>query len=294
MSGFQSQDLGIAASVFLALYVLFFGLMTFLVIKKGLATVYTFLWIFSLLRLGGQLCGVVYAKLGPSHYQWLISYLVLGAEGYFTLIFACFRFTCKAQVNEFGYSWVLSLGPPIRLLLLKRNFTWREIFHLVLIPANVLVIAGGSMLAGLTGDDALNQSKIHTSEGLRTTGQALFIIMTVTAILLNAYVFFKERVRNHITIAVLCASPFLLVRGIFGILSIYITAMNYFETSNYTGSGESSRKVTIFEYVLSTTMELIVALLLITRVFFEKNEKKASLVTTRQDYPEEEKSALIA
>lgn len=278
MSGFQSVDLGIAASVYLAIYTLFFSMMTVLVIKRGLATVYTFVWVFSLFRLCGQLCGVVYAKLGPSHWQWLIAYLVLGAEGYFTLIFASFRFTCKAQLNEFGYSWVLSQGPGLKLLFFKHKYTWREIFHLILIPANVLVIAGGSLLAGLTGDDLTNESKINTSKGLRTAGQALFVLMTVAAILLNIYVFFKERVRNHITISVLCASPFLLVRGIFGVLSIYITAMNYFETSNYTDSGASSRMVTIYEYVLSTTMEIIVALLLMTRVFFEKNEKHAPLV----------------
>lgn len=278
MSSFESQDLGIAASIFLAVYVIFFCFMTFVVTKRGFATVYTFLWAFSLLRLGGQLCGVVFAKLGIEHWQWLISYLVLGAEGYFTLIFAAFRFTCKAQVNEFGYSWVLSQGPGIKLVLLRRNMTWKSIFHLILIPANALVIAGGSMLAGLTGDDLHNQSKIHTSEGLRTTGQVLFVLMTLAAILLNIYVFVIERVRNHITISVLCASPFLLVRGIFSVMSIYISAMNYFETTNYTGGGSSSRTVTIYEYVLSTTMEFIVACLLASRFFFEKYENPAPLI----------------
>lgn len=287
MAGFQSEDLGIAASIFLSIYAIFFALMCVVVFKRGIATVYTFLWVFSLLRLGGQFCGVVYAKLGPSHWKWLIAYLVLGAEGYFTLIFAAFRFTCKAQLNEFGYSWVLSLGPGIKLFLLKRTFTWRELFHLILIPANVFVIAGGSMLAGLTGDDLKNQSKIHTSEGLRTTGQLLFVFMTLCAIFLNIYVYTKERVRNHITISVMCASPFLFVRGIFGVISIYVTAMNYFETSNYTNGGSSSRMVTIYEYVLSTTMEFIVACLLMSRVFFEHREMPVPMVESMMSDKEE-------
>lgn len=277
MSGFKSEDLGIASSFYFAVYLLFATLMTFVMFKRGFATVYTFIWVFSLFRFFGQLCGVVYAALGPDHWKWLIAYLVLGAEGYFALIFAAFRFTCRAQANEFGSSWVLTLGPPIRSFLLRRNFTWGEIFRLILIPANILVIVGGTMLAGMADSDTNNDSTIKNSQHLRTAGQALFLAMTVFAVLLNVYVYLRERVRNHITVGVLCASPFLLVRGIFGVMSIYITAMNYFDSTNYTNAG-ASRKVTIYEYLMSTTMEFIAACCLMTRFFYESREVRHSIV----------------
>lgn len=277
MSDFKSEDLGIAASVYLAIYTVFAGLMTFVVFKKGFATVYTFIWVFSLFRFFGQVCGVVYASLGPAHWQWLIAYLVLGAEGYFTLIFAAFRFTCRAQLNEFGSSWVLELGPPIRSFILRRNFTWAELFRVILIPANVLVIAGGATLAGMADSDNIKESEVKSSEHLRSAGQCLFLAMTVIAILLNIYVYVKERVRNHITVGVMCASPFLLVRGIFGVLSIYINSMNYFNSINYATSS-ASRQVTIYEYLMGTTMEFIAACCLMTRIFYESREVPRSII----------------
>lgn len=278
MSGFISVESGIAASVFLALYTIFLGFMIFIIFQKGFKTVYTFIFFFTLFRFGGQLCGVVYAKVGPEHWQWLIAYLVLGAEGYFALIFAAFRFTCKAQVDEFGKSWVLSTGPgPWGFFLLKRiTKTWVNIFHFILIPANALVISGGSMLAGIDPSEMNDEkSKINTSKALRTTGQVLFLLMTFASIWLNIHVYYKERVRNITTIAVMIAAPFLVVRGLFGILSIYITKMNYFQLSNYTGSG-INHDLVVYEYVLATTMEFIAALVLMSRYFHEEKVAKTS------------------
>lgn len=271
MSGFQSENSGIAASTFLALYTLFLAYMIYVVYRKGFKTVYTFLLIFTLFRFGGQLCGVVYASLGPAHYQWLIAYLVLGAEGYFTLIFAAFRFTCQAQVEKLGRSWVLESGPKFPIFGFKRlSRTWNASFHTILIPANALVIAGGSLLAGI---DYNNMGEIHqkevTSEILRTVGQSLFLFMTALLILLNIYVYFKERVRTHVTIAVMCAAPLLLVRGIFGILSIYITKMNYFKLTNYNDEGLVNHDLVIYEYVLSTTMEFVAGVILMSKYYFD-------------------------
>lgn len=283
MSGFLNQDAGIAASVFLALYTVYLGFCTYIVFKNGFMTVYTSVWFFTLMRFGGQLCGVVYAKLGPAHYQWLIAYLVLGAEGYFTLIFAAFQFTCRAQIVSVGSSWIKSLGPKkikvsrglgfitgARLI----NFfteTYARMFHFILIPANAMVISGGSMLAGVS-DLETEKDKVQTSKILRTVGQSLFLAMTMIAILMNIYVYVKERIRSHFTISIMIASPFLMVRGIFGILSIYITAMNYFEVVNYVGTG-LGQKLVVYEYCLSTLMELVASVALMSNYFFDKSTK---------------------
>lgn len=276
MSGFISPDLGAAASFYLALYILFTVFMTCIVFRKGFLTVYTFLWAFGIIRSGGQLCGVMYAKLGPSHYKWLIAYLVLGAEGYLTLILSAFRFTCKAQMHKFGSSWILTLGPPIRTFFFRKQLSWRLIFHLLLIPANVFIIAGGSMLAGMSSEQLQTDHEgIETSRGLRTAGQAIFVFMTIAAVFLNLYVYVKEGVRNNLTIGVMCASPFLLVRGVFGILSIYVAAMNYFDTTNYTAGGSTSHKLTIYEYVLSTTMEFVASCCLASTLWFNSGNQGA-------------------
>lgn len=267
MSGFVSQESGIAASIFLAIYTLYLGLTTYILVKKGFRSVYTSIWFFTVFRFSGQLCGVVYAKLGPNHWQWLIAYLVLGAEGYFALIFAAFRFTTRGQVKETGVSWVTSTGPSWGRGKLAK--TWSGLFHMVLIPANALVITGGSMLAGIS-DLSQQNGDVTTSRILRTVGQSLFVSMSVILIILNFYVYFYERVRNHFTVTVMIAGPFLIVRGIFGILAIYITQMNYFQLSNYLGNGVNHHLV-IFEYVLSTTMEFIASVALILNYFFDQD-----------------------
>ncbi|KAM9902786.1 hypothetical protein OXX69_008176 [Metschnikowia pulcherrima] len=256
MSGFVSPSSGIAASVYLALYTIFLGFMTYVVIKRGFKTLFTFIFVFY-----------------PTHYNWLIAYLVLQAEGYFTLILTCFRFTCKAQVEEHGQSWVMHSGPRT-LLLGKFNISWMRLFHFILLPANAFLIAGGSLTANMDPyDQESYQSTINTAKGLRTAGQVIFLLMTIISIALNAYVFMKERIRNRTTTSVMIAGPFLIVRGIFGILSIFIDDMNYYELTNYTSNGVN-KDLVIYEYVLATTMEFLTAVVLMTRYFAREPVKQ--------------------
>lgn len=270
---FISPDLGAAASFYLALYILFVLFMTGVMCKKGFMTVYTFLWIFGIIRTGGQVCAVMYAKLGLSHYKLLIAYLVLGAEGYFTLILSAFQITCKGQIRQFGFLWILTLGPPI---LFRKQLTWRFIFHLLLVLANVFIIAGGSMLAKMSREQLQSDHKcIEASRGLLCAGLAIFVFMTVSVVALNIYVYVKVGARNNLTICVICASPFLLVRGIFGILSIYVAAMDYFDRSNYTAGGSMSHKLTIYEYVLSVTMEFVASCCLTSTLWFDREDERA-------------------
>lgn len=132
------------------------------------------------------------------------------------------------------------------------------------------------MLAGMSSEQLQTDHEgIETSRGLRIAGQAIFIFMTMAAVFLNLYVYVKEGVRNNLTIGVMCASPFLLVRGVFGILSIYVAAMNYFDTTNYTAGGSTSHKLTIYEYVLSTTMEFVASCSLASTLWFNSENQGA-------------------
>ncbi|KAG7664077.1 uncharacterized protein J8A68_002401 [[Candida] subhashii] len=273
---FISQNSGIAASVFLSLYVIYTAFAIKVVYEKGWKSIYTSLLIYGILRTAGQLCGVAFAALGYSHYQWLIAYLVFSAEGYFVLILTSFHLIAQAQIAVYGDSWIRPTRQK-RKENIRNATTLREkvraryppalVFHLLLIPANSLIIVGGSILAG---QDPLNpdQKKVTLSKALRTSGQVVFLTQTFIAIGLAVYVFVKERLRHSNIYSIFMVSPFILVRGIFGVLSIYIQKMNYFDMSNYTATGLSESFVA-FEYVLATTMEFISACIYIGNYYFD-------------------------
>lgn len=272
MPGFVSPQAGIAASIFLALYTLYTVVALAIVSRIGLRTSFTLILVFGVLRVGGQLCGVAFAKLGYKHWQWLIAYLVLTAEGYFTLVLVSFHFIARAQRDVTGSSWLRPTAQEVRARnegksVVARRLGWytpSRVFHLVLIPANALLIAGGSMLAGIDPDQyASLVDKINTSKALRCVGQAGFLLETLVALYFAIYVFTRERVRTYVIYALFCAFPFLVVRGIFGVMSIFISKMNYFALSNYTEHGFSTYFV-VCEYVMATTMEFCAACILLT------------------------------
>ncbi|KAG7664078.1 uncharacterized protein J8A68_002402 [[Candida] subhashii] len=289
--GFVSQDSGIAASIFLGLYVIYILFAIRVVYQRGLKTTYTSLLVYGILRTAGQLCGVAFSALGYEHYQWLIAYLVFSAEGYLVLILSGFHFIANAQVASFGRSWIRPekeekernmAGASNPFDYLRSRYTIDKIFHLSLIAATAFVISGGTMLAG---DDPteLTTSNITTSKGLRTAGQIIFLVMTIFVIYLANYAYFVEGVRHCNIYTVLMVSPFILIRGIFGVLSIYIQKMNYFDMSNYTSSGLSSQFVT-YEYVLATTMEFTAACIYISTHYIEtRSQQKIAHIEEQND-----------
>ncbi|QLG74431.1 hypothetical protein HG535_0G03140 [Zygotorulaspora mrakii] len=272
---FKHEASGIAASVFLACYTFYTITALYIYVRQGWKHIYTFLLMFGIIRLASQLCAVVFAAVGLAHWQWLVAYLVLGAEGYFTLIYTSMRFICDAQKKAYGISWVMSTAPKFKSTKIQKFCSsYLKIFHLVLIPANVLIIAGGSLLSGV---DSAEYSQLHhkvtIARILRTIGQSIFLALTPAMILLNLFAYYKERIRNHFTISIFLASPFLLVRGIFGILSIYVKDMNRIQLSNYINDGVTSKYV-IYEYVLGTTMEFVAGTILISNYFLAQRKNK--------------------
>lgn len=277
--GFESTSSGVAASIYLGLYTLYLLLAINVVRKKGFKSIYTALLAFGIFRVGGQLCGVAFAVLGIQYWPWLVAYLVLTAEGYFSLIIAAFYFIVQCQIRQNGRSWLCKSKEERKEEQEASKFkhtsclSWSTVFHLVLAPANALVIGGGTTLTGIDTDRWDQETdKINTSKGLRTAGQAIFLIQTIIVILLLVYVYVREKVRGHTIYLLFAASPFLLVRGIFGILSIFIDKMNYYQLSNYDGAGLTSDFVA-YEYCLATTMEFIAASLFISNYYLDNSEK---------------------
>ncbi|CAH2351003.1 hypothetical protein CLIB1423_02S10066 [[Candida] railenensis] len=283
--GFISVREGVAASIFLAIYTIYLGLTGLIVYREGWRTTYTFLLVFGIFRVSGQLCGVVFSKLGIEHWQWLIAYLVLTAEGYFTLVLTSFHFLANAQVTVHGTSWLRPTKKEIhaahageskmQIKCAEMN-TFAFVFHWLLIPANALVISGGTMLTGVDADKWSQEGKkIATSKALRCSGQATFLAETIVLVAFAIYVYKSERVRNYTMKALFFAFPFLLVRGIFGILSIFLDRMNYFKISNYDENGLSAYFIAC-EYTMATTMEFISACTLISVYYHDRYYGKFS------------------
>jgi len=154
-----------------------------------------------------------------------------------------------------------------------RSVSWAAIFYMFLVPANAFIVAGGSLLTGATAEELEKETgNVNTSKALRTTGQVIFLLQTVTVVLLLVYVYVKEKIRGRTIYLLFAASPFLLVRGIFGILSIYVDKMNYYKLSNYSAEGLTSSFVA-YEYCLATTMEFVAACLLISNYYLDREAK---------------------
>lgn len=182
--------------------------------------------------------------------------------------------------RNFGYSW---LG-PLQYTRQERNrrileslafipliTPWRykkellTVVDALLIPANALIITGGSYLAGAT-DSSQNltqeqiDEKFNISKILRTTGQSIFFAITI------AYVFALIATTRMVsqrgwgfqwTIALFAFASFWLhIRGIFGVLQSAIYSLSYVNENNYTGDGFTHR-FTALEYCLAILPEFV-------------------------------------
>lgn len=265
--GFRVDDLGPAATVFLSLFVFYNFVSHYIVYKqRKFKLAYTLLCFYGLLRLGGQTSGVGYAIMGYIYYKWLIAYIVLTLEGYFMLVLTSFYMAVREDSIHHGSS-VMEQGVfkknGERVAPTFKNPSPKHILHYLLIGANALLVAGCAMLAGLTDEELASESStVVTSEVIRTIGQATFLVTTVLITCFTVYLFHVKKVVTKTMYCLLAAAPFLWVRGIFGILAVYIDDMNYLVTANY-ANANLHQKLTIYEYVLSTTMEFIAAVILI-------------------------------
>lgn len=79
--------------------------------------------------------------------------------------------------------------------------------------------------------------EMRQAKSLRGAGQGIFLAETVVLFLLALYLFFWRNVRGYKVKAVMVAWPFLLVRGIFGVISVFVDKFNYYDFDNYTAAG---------------------------------------------------------
>jgi hypothetical protein len=275
--GFQDPNSGAAAVVYLVLYVaLLINSLVIIIKYVGWKTRFTALFVFCIIRIASQICGIGFATVSYGDFNWLIAYLVLGAEGYFVIVLSGFHFLCTFLERKLGETWLrpkLPAGLSKHQRLRTRLRSPAAIFHWMLIPANAILIAGGTRTVGVPPDQFSTSPIVKSGEIMRCVGQAIFLAMTQFYGLCALHAAVVLKLKGPLLYAVLLTWPILTVRGIYGILSAVDPAFNYYNFNNYTDTGLSSGFITV-EYVMATTMEFLAATILLSQFWFDPEDWK--------------------
>ncbi|KAJ7493703.1 hypothetical protein FB451DRAFT_1122272 [Mycena latifolia] len=255
---------------------------------------YSLIFFHIVVRIASQGCGIAFGILGFRNTSVFLAFLILGAEGYFSLVLCAFRFLVSWHEHNLasGTSWLeprdtpepgapkpnksrkllvfIFLGPFA--LLIYRNNPMVAI-HSVLVLANVAIIIGGAYLAGASDYTDVNsadtQRRLQVSKITRTAGQGVFLAcnaLLLAAILQTIHTNLRHGDRSqktrtwpriHPTLIVILLAWFpLMVRGTFGILQSAIFQLSYFNPDNYTDSGFKP-SFTAVEYGLGVLPEFL-------------------------------------
>ncbi|KAJ7661959.1 hypothetical protein DFH06DRAFT_1088464 [Mycena polygramma] len=163
---------------------------------------YSLIFFHVIVRVASQGLGIAFGLLGFSNTNVFLAFLILGAEGYFSLVLCAFRFLVSWQQHNLasGTSWLEPREPadsdptaakpnksrkllvfiflgPFALLIYRNNPM--VAIHSVLVLANVAIIIGGAYLAGASDYTDLasadTQTRLRVSKITRTAGQGVFL-----------------------------------------------------------------------------------------------------------------------
>ncbi|KAJ7208556.1 hypothetical protein GGX14DRAFT_111776 [Mycena pura] len=275
---------------------------------------YSLIFFHVMVRVASQGLGIAFGILGLRNTSVFLAFLILGAEGYFSLGLCAFRFLVSWHQHNLasGTSWLepretaseikpnkslkllvfIFLGPFA--LLIYRNNPMVAIPS-ILVIANLAIIIGGSYLAGADYnnlDSPDTQARLRVSKITRTAGQGVFLAcnaILLVAILLTIRTNLRHgdrsqrknrapRVHPTLVIIVLAWFP-LMARGTFGILQSADFKLSYFNPDNYTSSGFKP-SFTVIEYGLGVLPEFLTCVLL-----------NFTYLTSRNDPPRDSKRA---
>ncbi|KAJ9474884.1 hypothetical protein PHBOTO_004750 [Pseudozyma hubeiensis] len=173
----------------------------------------------------------------------------------------------------------------------------------LLVAANAIIISGGSLSSAAYTDTHLSpsqvRSKLDASKAMRAAGQAVFLTINV-ALLVCIVVTMRQHIQGryedadmhttrtsteekrqqsprrpwygHLTLLLLVTAwPFLVVRGIFGVLQAVLPDLNYFNSEVYDANGLTQQFV-IEETCMVTMMEFISAAILTTTYWASRSD----------------------
>ncbi|KAJ7038999.1 hypothetical protein C8F04DRAFT_1034191 [Mycena alexandri] len=293
-----------AALVFLILYfAVFLGMLSaYLTHRLKWRSRWSILFFHVTIRVASQACGIGFAILGFKNIRVFLAFLILGAEGYFTLVLCTFRFVISWHQHNLpgGVSWLeprrgsnsqltprqrtqriimfVVLG-PFAILFFRDNLM--AAFHTVLILANTAIIIGGSFLANANlsqFDSPDTQHKLHISRILRTAGQSVFLVCNALLLVILLITARNDRrtggrkgfLRVHPTLVVLTITWIpLIIRGVFGVLQSADFVLSYYDPNNY-GEFGFTPHFTVVEYLMGVTTEWVACVLLCSTYFTSK------------------------
>ncbi|KAF8172235.1 hypothetical protein K438DRAFT_1851771 [Mycena galopus ATCC 62051] len=296
-----------AGLLFMILYffVFLWLLLTYITRRIKLRSRWSILFFHVVIRLASQACGIGFGILGFSNIGIFTAFLILGAEGYFTLVLCTFRFVISWHQHNLpgGVSWLeprrgaddglswrararrsltLVLLGPFALLFYRENIM--ATFHILLILANTTIVVGGSFLANANFadfDSPETQHKLLISRISRTAGQSVFLALNLVllfVLLLTARNDRRSRARKgglgfHPTLVLLLIAWIpLIVRGTYGVLQSADFALSYFDFNNYGPHGFTAH-YTLVEYLMGVTPSGSRACVLLSCTYFtSKND----------------------
>ncbi|KAJ7198098.1 hypothetical protein GGX14DRAFT_525881, partial [Mycena pura] len=223
---------------------------------------YSTVFLHVVIRVASQACGISFGILGFRNTNVFLAFLILGAEGYFSLVLCAFRFVISWHQHNLasGESWLEPRDPPgtskwrkafIFIFLGPFAFLFHRNnpmvgFHSVLICANAAIIAGGSYLAGADYtqlDLPDTKRRLLISKITRTAGQSVFLAGNALLLFIILVTIRNNRrdgdLRNkkgtvHPTLILLLIAWIpLIVRGVFGILQACVFSLSYYNPENY-------------------------------------------------------------
>ncbi|KAJ7168003.1 hypothetical protein C8R46DRAFT_259365 [Mycena filopes] len=295
-----------AALVFLILYLVVFSWMLFAYLTHRIKwrSRWSILFFHVTIRVASQVCGIGFAILGFKNTNIFLAFLILGAEGYFTLVLCTFRFVVSWHQHNLpsGVSWLeprrglqpsltprqrlrrtlifLFLG-PFALLVYRDNLM--AAFHTLLVLANTAIIVGGSFLANADFsqfDSPDTQHKLRVSRIARTTGQSVFLTCNALLLVILLITARNDRrsggrkgvLRVHPTLVLLIVTwvP-LIIRGVFGVLQSADFVLSYYDPNNY-GEFGFTPHFTVVEYLMGVTTEWVACVLLCSTYFTSKHD----------------------
>ncbi|KAF7297392.1 hypothetical protein MIND_00972800 [Mycena indigotica] len=305
-------EAGAALAFLLGYFAVFIWMLYgFLTHKFKWGSRYLALFIHVTIRLASQGCGVGFGILGFRNTDLFLAFLILGAEGYFSLVLCAFRFVISWHQHNLasGESWLEPRDPPgtnkarkaLAFIFLGpfAFLVYRDNpmvgFHSALILANTAIVVGGSYLAGADysqPDSPDTQRRLRVSKIARTAGQAVFLAGNA-ALLVIILVTMRNNRRDgdsrkrkgtvHPTLILLFIAWFpLIVRGIFGILQACVWSLSYYNPENYGPNGFTPR-FTAIEYFLGVLTEFLACVLLNLTYFTSKNDPKKRDIFAAQE-----------
>ncbi|KAF8995903.1 hypothetical protein BDQ17DRAFT_1330252 [Cyathus striatus] len=186
---------------------------------------YSLLFFHVTIRVASQACGVAFGVLGFANKNVFIAYLILGAEGYFTLVLCAFRFLVSWHEHNLPSheSW---LEPP------KEKLSKDE--KLRKFSSNTAIVVGGSYLAGAdynNPNSSDTRMRLNVAKISRTAGQSVFLFCNVGLLVAILITIGGERKRRrvvHPTLLILLIAWFPLIVRVFRVLQSAVWSLSYY------------------------------------------------------------------